>query len=135
AMTWVTMVGAYLVRSVTRIAGTEDWSRLDPTLVPLLELGKSRTTQQLVDAEDECHRLNVRLVDVFSSVRVLLTPTTASVAPESGKQGIVNGAPSAAWVAYTYPFNCTRSPAGTVCAGVTEAGLPVGLQVVGPQHG
>jgi aspartyl-tRNA(Asn)/glutamyl-tRNA(Gln) amidotransferase subunit A len=29
----------------------------------------------------------------------------------------------------------TRSPAGTVCAGFTEAGMPVGLQVVGPQHG
>ena len=29
----------------------------------------------------------------------------------------------------------TRSPVGTVSAGVTEAGLPEGLQVVGPQHG
>jgi aspartyl-tRNA(Asn)/glutamyl-tRNA(Gln) amidotransferase subunit A len=39
------------------------------------------------------------------------------------------------WVAYTYPFNLTRSPAGTVCAGLTADGLPVGLQVIGPQHG
>jgi aspartyl-tRNA(Asn)/glutamyl-tRNA(Gln) amidotransferase subunit A len=38
-------------------------------------------------------------------------------------------------VQFTYPFNLTRSPAGTVCAGVTSGGLPVGLQVVGPQHG
>jgi aspartyl-tRNA(Asn)/glutamyl-tRNA(Gln) amidotransferase subunit A len=37
-------------------------------------------------------------------------------------------------VQYTYPFNMTRSPAGTVCAGFTSDGLPVGLQVVGPQH-
>ncbi len=28
----------------------------------------------------------------------------------------------------------TRSPAGTVCVGFTPAGMPVGLQVVGPQH-
>jgi Asp-tRNA(Asn)/Glu-tRNA(Gln) amidotransferase A subunit family amidase len=28
----------------------------------------------------------------------------------------------------------TRSPAGTVCAGFTSDGMPVGLQVVGPQH-
>jgi aspartyl-tRNA(Asn)/glutamyl-tRNA(Gln) amidotransferase subunit A len=135
ALSWVTMVSAYLVRTVTRFAGGDDWSRVDPTLLPLLELGKGRTTQQLVDAEDECHRMNVRLVDAFADARVLLTPTTASVAPESGQLGIVNGAPSSAWVAYTYPFNCTRSPAGTVCAGLTEAGLPVGLQVIGPQHG
>ena len=41
---------------------------------------------------------------------------------------------SIAWVSYTYPFNLTRSPAGTVCAGLTGDGLPVGLQVIGPQH-
>ncbi len=35
----------------------------------------------------------------------------------------------------TYPFNLTRSPAGTVCAGFTATGMPVGLQVVGSQHG
>jgi Asp-tRNA(Asn)/Glu-tRNA(Gln) amidotransferase A subunit family amidase len=29
----------------------------------------------------------------------------------------------------------TRSPAGTVCAGHTGDGMPVGLQVIGPQHG
>jgi aspartyl-tRNA(Asn)/glutamyl-tRNA(Gln) amidotransferase subunit A len=28
----------------------------------------------------------------------------------------------------------TRSPAGTVCAGFSTSGMPVGLQVVGPQH-
>jgi len=28
----------------------------------------------------------------------------------------------------------TRNPAATVCAGLTDAGLPVGLQLVGPQH-
>jgi aspartyl-tRNA(Asn)/glutamyl-tRNA(Gln) amidotransferase subunit A len=29
----------------------------------------------------------------------------------------------------------TRSPAATVCAGLTADGLPIGLQLVGPQHG
>ena len=49
--------------------------------------------------------------------------------------GIVNGQEELNWVRFTYPFNMTRSPAGTVCAGFTESGLPVGLQVIGPQHG
>ena len=108
---------------------------LDPTLVPLLELGRSRTATQVVEAEDQCHRYNIDLVGVFADVSVLLSPTTAAVAPESGQNGIVNGAPASNWVSYTYPFNLTRSPAGTVCAGLTAAGLPVGMQVVGPQHG
>jgi Asp-tRNA(Asn)/Glu-tRNA(Gln) amidotransferase A subunit family amidase len=135
AMSWATLVGSYLLRSVSRAGGVEDWSKLDPSLLPLLELGRSRTAQQIVEAEDMCHRYNLNLVGVFADVRVLLTPTTAGVAPVSGELGVVNGTPTMNWVAYTYPFNLTRSPAGTVCAGVTEGGLPVGMQVVGPQHG
>lgn len=134
AMAWATMVGCYLLRTVTKAAG-DDWSKLDPTLVPLLELGRSRTAQDLVAAEDACHRYNLDLVALFKDVRVLVTPTTAGLAPPSGGTGTVNGVPTTNWVAYTYPFNLTRSPAGTVCAGLTSAGLPVGLQVIGPQHG
>jgi Asp-tRNA(Asn)/Glu-tRNA(Gln) amidotransferase A subunit family amidase len=134
AMSWATLVGAYILRTVTRAGSTDD-SELDPTLVPLLGLGRSRSPQQLVDAEDACHARNLDLVRMFAGVSVLLTPTTASVAPVSTKQGVVNGAESPNWVSYTYPFNMTRSPAGTVCAGLTDAGLPVGLQVIGPQHG
>ena len=48
---------------------------------------------------------------------------------------MIDGDPTWAWVSFTYPFNLTRSPAGTVCAGFTGAGLPVGLQLIGPQHG
>lgn len=135
AMAWATLVGSYLLRTVSRAAGIEDWSKVDPSLLPMLELGKSRTAQQVVDAEDQCHRYNLNLVGVFSEVSVLLSPTTASVAPPSGGMGVVNGTATMNWVSYTYPFNLTRSPAGTVCAGLTDAGLPVGLQVIGPQHG
>ncbi len=46
----------------------------------------------------------------------------------------MNGVEDPNWVRFTYPFNMTRSPAATVCVGVTEKGLPVGLQLIGPQH-
>ncbi len=48
--------------------------------------------------------------------------------------GMVNGKPVLDWTGMTQPFNLTRSPAGTVCAGFTRGGLPIGLQVVGRQH-
>ena len=44
---------------------------------------------------------------------------------------IVHGVADVSWVRFTYPFNLTRSPAGTVCAGFTGDAMPVGLQVVG----
>ena len=34
------------------------------------------------------------------------------------------------WVRYTYPFNLTGQPSASVPAGVTDDGLPVGLQLV-----
>jgi aspartyl-tRNA(Asn)/glutamyl-tRNA(Gln) amidotransferase subunit A len=47
----------------------------------------------------------------------------------------VNGVETPNWVAFTYPFNMSGSPAASVNAGFSESGLPVGLQMVGPAHG
>ena len=38
------------------------------------------------------------------------------------------------WAAFMYPFNLTQQPAASVPCGLTAAGLPVGLQIVGPMH-
>ena len=35
------------------------------------------------------------------------------------------------WSPFSYPFNMTRQPAATVPCGLTNAGLPIGLQIVG----
>jgi aspartyl-tRNA(Asn)/glutamyl-tRNA(Gln) amidotransferase subunit A len=89
-----------------------------------------------VGALDRCHLMNLDLVDLFHSVRILMTPTASAVAPFIGTgQSTINGEVTGNWLHFTYPFNMTRSPAATVCAGLTSAGLPVGLQLIGPQHG
>jgi aspartyl-tRNA(Asn)/glutamyl-tRNA(Gln) amidotransferase subunit A len=134
-MTWLTMTNAYLARSVEAFRGTPVWDRLDPGLQSSADYGAQVAGVDLAKAFDECHRLNRRLVELFHEVRLLVTPTVAAVAPLSGEAGVINGQPDLNWVRFTYPFNLTRSPAGTVCAGFTGAGLPVGLQLVGPQHG
>ena len=36
--------------------------------------------------------------------------------------------------AFTIPFNWSWHPAATVRAGLSRAGLPAGLQIVGPRH-
>ncbi|MGH8861503.1 MAG: amidase family protein, partial [Jatrophihabitantaceae bacterium] len=38
------------------------------------------------------------------------------------------------WTPYTYPFNMTQQPALSVPCGFTDAGLPVGMQIIGPRH-
>ena len=37
------------------------------------------------------------------------------------------------WAEFSYPFNISHMPAATVPCGLTAAGLPVGLQIVGPR--
>jgi len=38
------------------------------------------------------------------------------------------------WTPFTYPFNLTGQPAISVPCGFTDAGLPIGLQIVGARH-
>ena len=39
------------------------------------------------------------------------------------------------WTPFSYPFNLTQQPAAVVPCGLTRAGLPMALQIVGPMHG
>jgi aspartyl-tRNA(Asn)/glutamyl-tRNA(Gln) amidotransferase subunit A len=38
------------------------------------------------------------------------------------------------WSPFSYPFNMTRQPGASICCGLTRAGLPIGLQIVGPLY-
>jgi aspartyl-tRNA(Asn)/glutamyl-tRNA(Gln) amidotransferase subunit A len=69
---------------------------------------------------------------------LLLTPTTA-VAPfgvtARPPREIAGQAVSVlGWMPFTFPFNLTGQPAASVPAGVTDDGLPVGLQIVGRRN-
>jgi aspartyl-tRNA(Asn)/glutamyl-tRNA(Gln) amidotransferase subunit A len=39
------------------------------------------------------------------------------------------------WTPFTYPFNMTQQPAASIPCGLTDGGLPAGLQIVGPRYG
>ncbi|NIA70190.1 amidase [Pelagibius litoralis] len=38
------------------------------------------------------------------------------------------------WTPFSYPFNLTQQPAASLPCGLTAAGLPIGLQIVGPRY-
>ncbi len=132
---WLKLTSAYNLRTLEPFVGTEIWGQVDPGLAATVDWARSLSALDMVKAEDACHLLNLRLVQLFHEVRLLVTPTVAAPTPLSGEVGIINGTPDLNWVRFTYPFNLTRSPAATVCAGFIESGMPVGLQLVGPQHG
>lgn len=131
---WLTIVGACTLRTLDPYDGR--WDELTPLLRSLAEGARGVSAADLVRIFDRCHSMNLRLVELFHQVRLLVTPTTAGAPPPVSLEGrgVVNGVVDPNWVRLTYPFNMTRSPAATVCAGLTRDGLPVGVQLVGPQH-
>ncbi len=133
---WMTIVCACLARSMEAHADHDRWLEVDPVLRLMVENGRRVSGIDLVKALDAQHHLNLRLVEHFHRVRLILTPTTAGVAPPValGGLGLINGAEVQNWVHFTYAFNMTRSPAATVPVGLSHSGIPIGIQVVGPQH-
>jgi len=134
---WLTLAVAYNWRTLSPFRDTEVWERVDPLLAAQVDwAAENLSALDIVRAQDACHTLNLKLVELFRDVRLLLTPTCAGSPPPRSLegQGLINGELEANWARFTYPFNMTRSPAASVCAGLTSGGLPVGIQLVGPQH-
>ena len=76
--------------------------------------------------------------DVFERYDLLLTPTVPYDPPPAkgpfpaeteGRSQHETGVAS-----FTIPFNMSLNPAASVRAGLSRAGLPIGLQIVGPHH-
>jgi aspartyl-tRNA(Asn)/glutamyl-tRNA(Gln) amidotransferase subunit A len=72
--------------------------------------------------------------DVDPAVFESLLAYLRRVEPLNVPIGTINGAPSVEWYSMTQAANIAGVPAGTVCAGFTGDGLPVGLQVIGHHH-
>jgi aspartyl-tRNA(Asn)/glutamyl-tRNA(Gln) amidotransferase subunit A len=127
---------ACTLRSLRPFMGHPRWDEVHPVLRHFVNEAQQTTAERLLQIFDRFHRMNLRLVELFRTCRILVTPTTAGPPPFADRmESTVNGEETVNWIQFTYPFNMTRSPAATVCAGLTEGGLPIGIQLVGPQHG
>jgi aspartyl-tRNA(Asn)/glutamyl-tRNA(Gln) amidotransferase subunit A len=63
-----------------------------------------------------------------------LTPAVPLAAFEAGHVMPPSGGWGEAWTdwaPFSYPFNLTQQPAASIPCGLTRAGLPIGLQIVG----
>lgn len=135
-------VGSFLVlsgvgnlRSLRAYRDHPEWERVDPMLRSVMGFAESLSAVDYLEHCDMGHRLNLRMIETLHQGRVLLTPTVAGLAGPPGGVGTIDGKSEDNWVQMTYPFNLTRSPAGTIPVGLDSRGVPIGLQIVGPQRG
>jgi aspartyl-tRNA(Asn)/glutamyl-tRNA(Gln) amidotransferase subunit A len=85
------------------------------------------------EARQELDRLRQFAGDVFSQVDFLVTPTSP-VSPIAISEAL-EMSPSPAgelWLRNTRPFNAFGWPTISIPCGFTRSGLPIGLQIAGP---
>lgn len=134
-MPWFTLWTAYRHEAQGRYRGTPEWELIDPGLRFQIDYADANVgPDDVLAAQAAVYRHNAELAGLFETAPLLLCPTVAGQTGRSGGQGTIDGEESITWVRFTYPFNLTRHPAGTVCAGYADDGMPLGLQIVG-RHG
>src|ERR1044071_9057078 len=87
---------------------------------------------ELIDAQMKRGALGMHMNLFHRDYDLLVTPTLAVAAFDVGQETPVKGRWTE-WTPFTYPFNLTGQPAASIPCGLTKAGLPVGLQIVGPR--
>jgi aspartyl-tRNA(Asn)/glutamyl-tRNA(Gln) amidotransferase subunit A len=106
---------------------------LDPAVAEVLEGALSQDMRSYYEKVFERYAFRDQVRTFFEKYDVLVSP----VVPVSSVDVGINipkhlsDRNLVSWIYYTYPFNLTGQPAGTVCAGIAPDGMPVGLHIVG----
>ena len=106
----------------------EQRAQMDQAFVMLGSGPEQISVSELHDAFELCGEIGTQMGRFHQSYDLLISMATPSPAidvdtpqPETVKNSVL-----------TRPFNMTRQPAASLPVGVTAAGLPVGLQIIGP---
>jgi len=101
-----------------------------------IRTGENISAADYIDSRRELEHLRRGIAEVFTRVDVLITPTTPIPAPSIKE---LQATPEALRPAElkllrnTRPFNVWGLPAISIPCGFTQSGLPIGLQIAGPQ--
>ena len=115
-----------------QIIRLKDKKQVDPGLLDIAEQGAKLTAADLLEAQMKRGALGTHMNLFHRDYDLLVTPALAVAAFDVGQETPVKGRWTD-WTPLTYPFNLTGQPAASIPCGFTKAGLPVGLQIVGPR--
>ncbi|HEX7251091.1 MAG TPA: amidase [Burkholderiales bacterium] len=124
---------AYVVRSIPPAKRR----LMDKGLLQVARAGEKITMQQYQDAVAKRGALGILMNRFHEKYDLLLTPSLPLPAFDAGKEvaNVVKERRWTDWTPFSYPFNLTQQPAASIPCGLTKAGLPAGLHIVGPKYG
>jgi aspartyl-tRNA(Asn)/glutamyl-tRNA(Gln) amidotransferase subunit A len=141
---WIEEDGRILMRTGMWAKSRHDLARwgnqMDESYRDFLEDGRKVSMERLREAETARTRLYQAVQRLFARYDVLASPTLVVPALKvshhaSRDEVVVNGKKQGftrtGFSSYLYPFNLSGHPAITVPNGWNDAGLPIGLQLVG----
>jgi aspartyl-tRNA(Asn)/glutamyl-tRNA(Gln) amidotransferase subunit A len=109
---------------------------IDAGLREMAAQGENVSAHDILDAQMKRGALGTHMNLFHRDYDLLLTPTLSIYAFDAGKEVADKMLQSrwTDWTPFTFPFNLTQQPAASIPCGLTAAGLPVGLQLVGPRY-
>ncbi|MEP9399612.1 amidase family protein [Mesorhizobium sp. KR2-14] len=116
--------------------------KLDPTLIETIKAGMNYSAADLCEAQFARTACFAKVQEVLERCDVIASPTLSAPALPVGLDPLGRveiadqdaGTIRGAWYPYTFPFNLTGHPALSIPSGLSSAGLPIGLQLVGRWH-
>lgn len=109
----------------------------DPDFRAEAELGSRLSALDIQHLNQRRGVLGAHMRQFMQRFDLLVTPAVAVPAFDALAAGhsALSPASMLGWTPFSYPFNLTQQPASTVPCGLTQDGLPMGLQFVGPMFG
>jgi aspartyl-tRNA(Asn)/glutamyl-tRNA(Gln) amidotransferase subunit A len=118
---------------------TKTPERYQPMTRRRLEAGSRVTAAAYIEGRRELDRLRRAVTAVFTTVDLLVTPTTPMFPPTVDAALADPGTPPAGGVApslrNTQPFDIYGLPCVSIPCGFSRSGLPIGLSISGPHLG
>ncbi|NIR31600.1 MAG: amidase [Gammaproteobacteria bacterium] len=122
--------------NLTRTFDERKLNMLEAGLAQFARAGAALSLMDYLDAINRRGALGQAMNTFHERYDLLLTPALPCAAFPAEQQVYdpANQEHWFDWTPFTFPFNLTQQPAASVPCGLTAAGLPVGLQIVGPRY-